>query len=85
MPKVRNLNRIRIQIAKTYESTFVLKVLSYAPSAKTYFRTRLRAVAARIDLNLRHDVVYQVDDALTKFRDLMRSEKFVFRPLRSLF
>ena len=53
--------------------------------AITYFRTRLRAVAARIDLNLRHDVVYQVDDALTKFRDLMRSEKFVFRPLRSLF
>ena len=37
--------------------------------AKTYFRTRPRAVAARIDLKLCNDVVYHVDDALPKFRE----------------
>ena len=40
--------------------------------AKTYFRTRPRAVAARIYLKLRHDVVHYVADALTKFRDFRR-------------
>ena len=54
MPKVRNLDKIRIQIAKTY------------------FRTRPRAVAARIDLKLCLDVVHHVDDALSKFRDFRR-------------
>ena len=40
--------------------------------AKTYFRTRPRAVAARINPTLRHDVVQHVADALTKFRDFRR-------------
>ena len=40
--------------------------------AKTYFRTRPRAVAARINLKLRHDVFHDVVDALTKFRDFRR-------------
>ena len=57
MPKVRNLDEIRIQIAKTS------------------FRTRPRAVAARIDIKLCHDVVHHVDDALSKFRDFKRPEK----------
>ena len=39
---------------------------------KTYFRTRPRAVAARIDLKLCHDVVQHVDNALSKFRDFRR-------------
>ena len=37
--------------------------------AKTYFRTRPRAVAARINLKLRHDGYYYVDDAFSKFRE----------------
>ena len=40
--------------------------------AKTYFRTRPRAVAARINPKLRHDVVQHVADALTKFCDFRR-------------
>ena len=40
--------------------------------AKTYFRTRPRAVAARIDLKLRHDGVHYAADALTKFREFWR-------------
>ena len=51
MPKVRNLDEIRIQIAKTS------------------FRTRPRAVAARIEIKNCHDVVHHVDDALSKFRE----------------
>ena len=43
--------------------------------AKTYFRTRPRAVAARIDLKLCLDVVHHVDDALSKFRDFRRPGK----------
>ena len=37
--------------------------------AKTYFRTRPRAVAARINLKLRHDGYNYVDDAFSKFRE----------------
>ena len=43
--------------------------------AKTYFRTRPRAVAARIDLKLCHDIFHHVDDALSKFRDFRRPGK----------
>jgi hypothetical protein len=43
--------------------------------AKTYFRTRPRAVAARINLKLRHDVVHYVANARTKFRDFRRPGK----------
>ena len=38
--------------------------------AKTYFRTRPRAVAARIDLKLCHDVVHHVADAFVSFTRL---------------
>ena len=37
--------------------------------AKTYFRTRPRAVAARINLKLRHDGAHHVADAFAKFRE----------------
>ena len=46
-------------------------------SQKTYFRARPSAVAARIDLKLRHDVVHHAADALTIYRDFRRSgERF---------
>ena len=67
MPKVRNLDEIRIQIAKTY------------------FRTRSRAVAARINLKLRHDVFHDVVDALTKFRDFRRSGRRFSDPSATFF
>ena len=40
--------------------------------AKTYFRTRPRAVAARSNLKLRHDGVHLVADAFSKFREFWR-------------
>ena len=41
--------------------------------AKTYFRALPRAVAASIDIKLRHNSVYHAFNALTKFCDLRRS------------
>ena len=52
---------------------------------KTYFRTRPRAVAARIDLKLCHDVVHHVDDALSKFRDFRRPERRFSDPSATFF
>jgi hypothetical protein len=47
-------------MAKTYESTFESTFESIILSkVLSYFRTRPRAVAGRIDLKLRHDVVHR--------------------------
>ena len=51
---------------------------------RKYFRTRPRAVAARINPKLRHDVVHHVADALTKFRDF-RGLEGGFRTPKRLF
>eukprot|EP00982_Pelagococcus_subviridis_P005842 29852-Pelagococcus_subviridis.AAC.3 len=55
---------------------------------KTCLRARQRAFAASIDLKLRHDVVYYVADALSKFRDFTRERsirKTIFGPLCDFF
>ena len=47
-------------MAKTYESTFESTFESIILSkVLSYFRTRPRAVAGRIDLKLRHDVAHR--------------------------
>jgi hypothetical protein len=51
----------------------------------SYFRALPRVVASPIELELRHDVVHNADDVLTKFRDFKRSGRWVSDTSASFF
>ena len=54
-------------------------------NVRKYFRALPRVVASPIELELRHDVVHNADDALTKFRDFKRSGRWVSDTSASFF
>ena len=56
-----------------------------AKNVRKYFRTRPRAVAARINLKLCHDVVQHVDKTLSKFCDFRRPGKRFSDPSATFF
>ena len=59
-------------ISRAKSTKFRRNTHTNCKNVRKYFRTRPRAVAARINLKLRHDVFHDVVDALTKFRDFRR-------------
>ena len=54
-------------------------------NVRKYFRALPRVVASPIELELRHDVVHNADDVLTKFRDFKRSGRWVSDTSASFF
>ena len=59
-------------ISRAKSTKFRRNTHTNCKNVRKYFRTRPRAVAARIEIKNCHDVVHHVDNALSKFRDFRR-------------